>query len=326
MRRTTRRKTLQLSRPPPAPTNAPAPDGVFPTAAADGADGAATIARLPGMLPDIFVMGRSVYDPIWREKEHAGQHTELMHVLRGQAKVVTRQYAIVAQEGDTVYMPQRMLHRDVFPVDSIFEVYLVHFNWPGEAQMLQAFSPVQLAKVSQPARRNIAMDFHRLEQDLIANLPHSRELSNARLLQIIYTLCQEAAVAARDQGSEQRRRQQDQARARRIQLMTLARQIIQRNFATALSLETIAAALDISPYYLSHIFSEETGFTLSRYVTDVRMEQALKLLHDPRLNIGDVAHATGFRDSHYFGKVFKSRFKMSPKAYRASLTASVSPS
>ncbi len=273
----------------------------------------------PGIgYPEITSVGRSIFDPIWALKEHAGPDTELMHVLHGQVTIKTRSYSIVAREGDTVYTPAGMLHRDVFPLDSVFEVYMVHFSWPGEKNLLKRFSPVQLARATPAGRQEIAASFHQLYQEFVSDLPFNRQLMSAHLSQILLRLCREAAVA----GGAGREKKEDFSQARRVQIMTEAKKIIEKSFAEPIALEPIAEALDLSSYYLSRVFSEESGFTLSSYITRVRMEHAVELLKDPRKNISQVAQAVGFKDSHYFRKVFKAYFRKSPKDFRTHLILS----
>jgi AraC-like DNA-binding protein len=273
----------------------------------------------PGMFsPEIISVGRSVFDPIWALKEHSGPYSELLHVLHGQVTIKARSYSIVAREGDTIFTPAKMLHRDVFPLDSVFEVYLIHFIWPEEKKIVKRFSPVQLARATPAGRHEIAATFHQLYQEFVSDLPFSRQLMTAHLSHILLRLCREAAVA----GGAAREKKEDFSQARRVQIMTEAKKIIDKSFAEPIALEPIAEVLDLSSYYLSRVFSEESGFTLSSYITRVRMEHAVELLKDPRKNISEVAQAVGFKDSHYFRKVFKAYFRKPPKDFRTHLILS----
>lgn len=264
-------------------------------------------------LPEIDGMGRSTFDPIWAQKEHADPRSEILHVLHGQVTIKTRNYSLTGREGDTLYIPADTPHRDVFPPDSVFELYLIQFHWLAEPLMLKHFDPVRLAKISRAGKLRIAEDLHQLYRDFAADLPYSRPMINLRLMQVIYRLCQEAALGAAPRS----RAGAGFSKVRRVQIMTEAKRIIRERFDRPITLETIAAGLGISSYYLSRVFSEESGFTLSRYLTTVRMEHAAELLKDPRKNVDEVALAVGFRDSHYFRRVFKAHFQRSPKAFRA---------
>ena len=105
--------------------------------------------------------------------------------------------------------------------------------------------------------------------------------------------------------------------ARRTQILQTAKRIIHERYAEHLSLNTIAEAMRLSPYHLSHIFSEHSGFTLSSYLTSVRMEKAADLLRASQDSVADIAAAVGFNDAHYFGKVFRAHFGHTPSQFRA---------
>jgi AraC-like DNA-binding protein len=259
-------------------------------------------------------MGRSIFDPIWAEEQHVSQGSELMHVLRGSVKVETPGYSIAGREGDTIYTPRGVPHRDVFPAGSVFEVYLVIFDWPDEPAMLERFEPRQLAQLGRETKARVAEDFAELYQDFLANRPFNRELTRLRLQQIIFTLCRDAA-----KGAEEPPRASHDGAARRHEIMTQAKRVIDERLSSPLGLEDIADALSISPFYLSRVFSQESGFTLSSYLTRTRMEKAAELLRrEPTRKIAAVAAEVGFRDAHYFGRVFRGHFGVSPAAFRVS--------
>lgn len=83
-----------------------------------------------------------------------------------------------------------------------------------------------------------------------------------------------------------------------------------------IDLNTAAGLVNMSPSHLSSIFKKETGENFSSYLTEVRMEEAKRLLQDPNLLIYEVAEQTGYANSGYFGKAFKKFFGMTPEEYR----------
>ncbi len=266
-------------------------------------------------------IGRSNFDPVYTEAEHVDDKCELMHVLRGAVEVVTPGYSIVCRKGDTIMLPSGVPHRDVGAQSPFFEVYLVQFHWKDERAVWSRFSPTEISAAAQKAKRRVSAMFHQLYQDFVADLPFTRQLAGARILEIVLTLCQEAG--ADYAGSHPDTEKTGDARKR--QIMTQAQDYIRRNFAKPVRLETIASELNISPYHLSHVFSEQSGFTLSSYLMDVRLENAASRLKDTRMNVSEVALAVGFRDIGYFRRVFKNRFKISPMQYRSRLLSEQQP-
>lgn len=91
---------------------------------------------------------------------------------------------------------------------------------------------------------------------------------------------------------------------------------IRNNFADDLTLERVAQAVHLSPYYLSHLFKEELGISFIEYVTKVRIEEAKKLLLGTSATISEIACMVGYQDSSYFTKVFKKLEGQTPTQFR----------
>ncbi len=94
---------------------------------------------------------------------------------------------------------------------------------------------------------------------------------------------------------------------------------IHTDLSADLSLSTLAAAQNISAGYLSAVFKKETGKTVTQYITEERIKQAMRLLGTTRLQIQTVALHCGIMDVQYFSKVFKKHTGKTPKEYRESV-------
>lgn len=91
-----------------------------------------------------------------------------------------------------------------------------------------------------------------------------------------------------------------------------------------LSLQFLADHLELSPAYLSTIFSQIEGITFIDYLTNIRMEQAKKLLTETQHKIIDITFEIGYNDPNYFSFTFKKRNGLSPKEYRKQHTKKAS--
>ena len=88
-----------------------------------------------------------------------------------------------------------------------------------------------------------------------------------------------------------------------------------------LNVRSIAAQLQYSPDYLSHVFHRETGERLTRYIQRIRVKGAAFALETTSLYISEIAFASGFDDPAYFGRVFKRHNGVTPQEYRERLDA-----
>lgn len=263
-------------------------------------------------IPLIKSIGKSIFDPVWASEFHAGDNTEILHIVKGKAEFLTEEYSISCREGDTIYVPSQLLHKDVFAPGSYFETYVVHMDWEDEEEFLKEYHPTQLIPTDPDTRRDIRKGFERMFRDHQKDIPGCDDFMGVQMLWIISAMC-------RDNLVEVSSAREEAGHSRRVMIMEEARRIILERYNRSVTLETIAAELNISTFYLSRVFSRESGFTLSDYLIYVRLEKAAEMLAEPRLNISEIARAVGFKDSRYFSQVFKSHYGVSPKAYRDSI-------
>lgn len=96
---------------------------------------------------------------------------------------------------------------------------------------------------------------------------------------------------------------------------------IRKNCLRKLSLEEIANAVYLSKAYLSNIFKQETGISITEFINRARIDYSKKLLRETSLSLVDIANECCFGDQSYFSRVFKKYEGMSPKKYRSSRAA-----
>ena len=89
-----------------------------------------------------------------------------------------------------------------------------------------------------------------------------------------------------------------------------------RNVDSDIMIEDLAKIAGCSKWHFSRQFAQYEGVSPHRYLMDLRVKSATMLLENSTLSIKEIADKCGFYDLAYFGKVFKSYMKMSPKKYR----------
>ncbi|MEG1925675.1 MAG: helix-turn-helix transcriptional regulator, partial [Ruthenibacterium sp.] len=73
----------------------------------------------------------------------------------------------------------------------------------------------------------------------------------------------------------------------------------------SLNLEWLASQLWINASYLSRLFSEEVGQSITSYISNYRIEQAKKLIVESNLKLYEIAARTGFSSPIVFSTSFK---------------------
>lgn len=97
------------------------------------------------------------------------------------------------------------------------------------------------------------------------------------------------------------------------------KEYVRLHYNENIDLNTVAKLVNISPSHLSSLFKKETGKNFSSYLTEVRMEEAKRLLRNPHAMIYEVAEQTGYANSGYFGKAFKKFFGITPEEYKKNM-------
>ncbi len=101
-------------------------------------------------------------------------------------------------------------------------------------------------------------------------------------------------------------------------LLKNAANYIEQNYDNdEISLNTVAASVNLSPNHFSTIFSREMGKSFVEYLTNVRMEKAKELLRSTAMKTAEIAYAVGYKDAHYFSYLFKKTQKCTPREFRA---------
>jgi AraC-like DNA-binding protein len=78
------------------------------------------------------------------------------------------------------------------------------------------------------------------------------------------------------------------------------------------SLAQLGRQVGCSSFYLSRIFSETTGQTISRFLRAARLERAAELLGSGQCNVTEAAMAVGYSSLSHFSKAFAERFGQCP--------------
>ena len=91
--------------------------------------------------------------------------------------------------------------------------------------------------------------------------------------------------------------------------------ILRSNLTEPPSLRLLGKQVSCSPFYLSRIFSQHMGKTISQYIRQLRMDKAAELLRAGQLNVTQVAMEVGYASSSHFSVAFHETFGCCPGLY-----------
>ena len=113
------------------------------------------------------------------------------------------------------------------------------------------------------------------------------------------------------------RTERESARRRR-ELVEAARLFLAERFRNVVSLDQVARGLGTSAYHLARCFKRQTGLTLHRYLTRLRLREALNRVDACRGELTELALDLGFSSHSHFSAAFRREFGVTPSRFGAS--------
>lgn len=258
-------------------------------------------------LPEINSISDMLFDPVWAAKYHQNNYDEILHVIKGKVELTYENGTkCKAGPGETLLNKAGSVHKDVFGLNEELEIFFISFTWQHSKDFFNVIN-APLAKLSNETEVEVRKIFDTMRLDTGTD-ETARTLANSRLINILLLIYRDAVSVNKSEPGN--------SKSKHKQLVAQAQKYINRFFREPLTLENVAEHLQVSPFYLSRIFSKESDFSLIEYLTETRMNEAKKLLSSGRYIIADIAKMVGYEDSNYFSKVFKRQTGCSPCKYQ----------
>ncbi|HIY37863.1 MAG TPA: AraC family transcriptional regulator [Candidatus Agathobaculum merdigallinarum] len=249
-----------------------------------------------------------------RTDEKASAHPRVMHAHDDLVEIV------LVRGGESRYFvggtPYDARRGDLF----IFNSRVVH-DEPSGPDRPVATSSLALGGLTVPGLR---------ENTLIPeDAPPAYRLSEGQTqrLERLYDVLFEELTAGNDDGAhhllmailtlvQQFRASADGSAADENVFAQRIKDYIDRHFAEEFSLQQMADALHVSPYHLSHVCKETTGYSPLQYVLRRRIGEAQTLLITTDLPVTRIAAQVGYDNPSHFNAQFAKAVGMPPRIFR----------
>lgn len=101
------------------------------------------------------------------------------------------------------------------------------------------------------------------------------------------------------------------------QMVVMIEQYLMDNYQRNIKAGELSMEFGFVSEYISRIFKKYVGLSPSRYLTKIRMEKACQLIKShPEIQVKEVADQVGYKDIHYFSKVFRKEMGVWPSEYK----------
>lgn len=102
----------------------------------------------------------------------------------------------------------------------------------------------------------------------------------------------------------------DKRLARVVEYMTM-------HFADPIDLGRLSREAGMSKFHFAHVFRERTGTSPHRYLVQLRLSAARRMLVSTERTVAEIAASCGYESPAHFGAAFLRRYKATPRAFRA---------
>ena len=250
-----------------------------------------------------------------RTDAEASAHPRVMHahddlveivlVRGGESRYFVGGMPYDARRGDLFIYNSRVVHDEPSGPDrpvASFSLALGGLSVPGLRE--NALIPDDASPVC-PLTEAQTVRLERLYDVLYSELTAGNDEGAHHLLMALLTLVQQFLAAAAQDGNRG-----ENVFAQRI------KDYIDRHFAEDFSLQCMADALHVSPYYLAHVCKDVTGYSPLQYVLRRRIGEAQTLLITTELPVTRIAAQVGYDNPSHFNAQFSKAVGMSPRTFR----------
>ncbi len=102
-------------------------------------------------------------------------------------------------------------------------------------------------------------------------------------------------------------------------VMAKVTQYIDEHYAEEITLESVSAIAFMNPYYFSSFFKKHMNQNFKAYVTELRMQHAIRMLSQTDMMVYEIAEKVGYNNPRHFSDMFKKLYGKLPQEFKQSL-------
>lgn len=234
---------------------------------------------------------------------HYHEEVEIYYMISGKCNYFIDDKTYEILPGDVVLIPENTIHKTNYGEEEHTRIVLEcskHFIPKSVQQQLSESSHIY-------RNPNITRDIHQILRKIDDECKNPDEYS-AEAIESHINLLMFSLIRNKDTA--------DKTEAKNAMIEDVVT-YLKRNFASDITLSSVAKLHFVSPEHLSRTFKRATGFGFNEYLTLVRLQHAERMLKEnDEMSISEIAYNSGFNDSNYFSDKFKRTYGQSPLRYR----------
>ena len=263
--------------------------------------------------PGIFIETRLRRQGFIMQGPHNHPYYELFYVQSGCCRSLVQDYMYDLQAGDFILIPPYLLHYTRYPSGECRRCTIFFHLDDLSEEMLSLipekerfYSRVQLIRVPGIHKPQIDSWIHLMTAERTLNDYRSPVMLKI-LLQGLFLLCGRVCSLLYEPPLP----------APRIHPQIVqAFSYINDHFMEPVTTADVAAAVGLSPNYLTRKFRESAGIGIHDYLVHIRLDHAAYQLISTDDSISGIAVRCGFADANYFKDAFRKKYGVNPTTYR----------
>lgn len=247
---------------------------------------------------------------------HFHEYYEVFYFVAGQQTYFINHDLFNAKQGDVILINKKDIHQHLTPQNNdSCEKYRITFSDTFVSSLKNGFDLNILMSCFSSKKIN-AVEKIRYELDILINKIWTNSQADNEIsyytakLGIIELLLTLSGMYERQLTKNTNSSDNNENRIQE------ACQYICKYYSNAISLESIAKIVYMSPTYFSKKFKKVTGMGFVEFLNNIRIKNATDMLSDTQLSINDIAILCGYQDTNYFSDVFRKIVGTSPNSYR----------
>lgn len=237
---------------------------------------------------------------------HWHEHMELLQVTKGTSTFCIDNAYIDAGPGDIIVIDSGALHSmPVRPSGFSYQCLILSKRFCDDTSI--PFDSISLPALIQDPAANAL--YAKIATEIKHQKPYYKAAVKANTLALLLYLARSFAVASSGSLSLAEKPGYEK---KEIAKKTI--RFLYRNISASHTLDSIARQLGFSKSYLSHVFKEVTGSSITQFTNHLRCVHARNLMLQEHYNVSEAAHASGFTNLSYFTKTYKKYVGVVPSA------------
>lgn len=248
---------------------------------------------------------------------HYHDHLEIYYLLKGNRKYFIRDSFFHISPGNLVVIKENELHQTFSLEQPQYERILINFrksylnDLPVLSDYIDLFASFNQSRILQLNAKEQGI----VERLLFTMLDEQAQHIEGSNLYLKLLLIELMFFIHRYKGPLVKSHSQENLSPNHAKILDVVRYLNQ-NYNTHVSLDSLTKSFFISYHYLSRIFKNVMGVSITQYVNQIRVKQAQILLRETKKSVTFISEEVGYDSPTHFERNFKRFIGLSPLKYR----------